>query len=130
MALVKCPLCEINYMQDTDKYCKVCLREMKGIEDPHATEHVEMCIVCGERPARPGNELCSVCLSEHKSLSAESEDPYVDDLVDPAEEALHEVDDLDGLELELDSSDDDESPDDELPDMDEEYTDEEEEQNE
>ena len=30
MKLVKCPRCDLNYIQETEKYCKVCLREMKG----------------------------------------------------------------------------------------------------
>ena len=96
MALVKCPRCELNYMQEGEKYCKVCIREMKGLDDTH--EHVEMCIVCGERPARPGNELCSVCLSEHKSLAAENDDVYIEDIAESADEALHEVDELESLD--------------------------------
>ena len=30
MNLVKCPRCDLNYILDTEKLCKVCLREMKG----------------------------------------------------------------------------------------------------
>jgi len=61
MALVKCPRCELNYMQATDKYCSVCRREMRGEEDHDA---VEICSNCGERPVVPGEELCAVCLKE------------------------------------------------------------------
>ena len=35
MALRKCPRCELNYIQENEKLCKVCLRELKGsqVED-------------------------------------------------------------------------------------------------
>lgn len=62
MALVKCPRCELNYMQEGEKYCKVCTREMRGLDDSH--DHLEMCVVCGERPAKAGSELArNVCES-------------------------------------------------------------------
>ena len=92
---------------------------MKGLDDTH--DHVEMCIVCGERPARPGNELCSVCLSEHKSLANESDDGYIEDITDPAEEALHEVDDINDLDFNLDES---VTPDSDMGELDDEYTEE------
>ena len=43
MKLVKCPRCELNYITENEKYCKVCLREMKG-ESPK--DEVELCSVC------------------------------------------------------------------------------------
>ena len=30
MKLVKCPRCELNYITENEKYCKVCLREMRA----------------------------------------------------------------------------------------------------
>ena len=30
MGLVKCPRCELNYMNDTDTMCSVCRREVRG----------------------------------------------------------------------------------------------------
>ena len=30
MNLIKCPRCDLNYIREDEKYCKVCLREMKG----------------------------------------------------------------------------------------------------
>ncbi len=65
MGLVKCPRCELNYMQDTDKFCTVCRRDMRGEED---AADVELCTACGERPAAPGEDLCVLCLREmHRS---------------------------------------------------------------
>ena len=61
MKLVKCPRCELNYITESEKYCKVCLREMKG-ETPK--EEVELCSVCNEAPALPGRDVCLFCLKE------------------------------------------------------------------
>ena len=51
MKLVKCPRCELNYITENEKYCKVCLREMKG-DAPK--DEIELCSVCNEAPALPG----------------------------------------------------------------------------
>ena len=48
---VQCPRCELNYITTPgDKYCKVCMREMKG---EGGQDDVEMCSVCNENPALP-----------------------------------------------------------------------------
>ena len=62
MALVKCPRCELNYMNDTDKMCSVCRREVRG--ESEQFELVELCSECGENPVVPGQELCAYCLKE------------------------------------------------------------------
>ena len=61
MALIKCPRCELNYIEDGEGYCKICKREMKG-ESHH--EEIEMCTVCNEAPALPGRDVCLFCLKE------------------------------------------------------------------
>ena len=50
MKLVKCPRCDLNYIREDEKYCKVCLREMKG--DSYQ-EEVELCSICNENPTLP-----------------------------------------------------------------------------
>ena len=61
MKLVKCPRCELNYITENEKYCKVCLRELKG--DAPKVE-IELCSVCNEAPALPGRDVCLFCLKE------------------------------------------------------------------
>lgn len=61
MKFVKCPRCELNYITACEKYCKVCLREMKG---DGAQDEIEMCSVCSENPALPGRDICLFCLKE------------------------------------------------------------------
>lgn len=61
MKLIKCPRCELNYIQESEKYCRVCLREMKGEQQ---NEDMELCSVCNAAPALPGKDLCLSCLKE------------------------------------------------------------------
>ena len=71
MTLMKCPRCDLNYITADQKYCKVCLREMKG---EGSTEEVELCSICNEAPALPGKDVCLFCLREmNKSNSDETE---------------------------------------------------------
>ena len=58
MGYIKCPRCELNYMPDTERYCQVCKREMRG-EDEH--EELELCSACGEHPVVPGDTFESSC---------------------------------------------------------------------
>ena len=73
MTLIKCPRCDLNYITPDQKYCKVCLREMKG---ESSSEEVELCSICNEAPALPGKDVCLFCLKEmNQSNSEESETP-------------------------------------------------------
>lgn len=72
MGWIKCPRCEMNYIQEDEKYCKICKREMKG-EKPR--EEVEICTVCNEHPVMPGKDVCAIC---YKEMSAHETDPESD----------------------------------------------------
>ena len=86
--LQKCPRCELNYIRDGEKYCKVCLREMKG-EDKK--DEIEMCTICNENAAIPGKDVCLFCLKEmnrqqgndkeDEEIQVQLDDPNVD--IDP-----------------------------------------------
>ena len=67
MNLIKC--CDRNYIREDEKYCKVCLRELKGENRP---EELELCSICNEEPCLPGKDVCLFCLKEmNKSNSTE-----------------------------------------------------------
>ena len=71
MQLVKCPRCDLNYIREDEKYCRVCLRELKGEKNQ---EEVELCSICNEEPALPGRDVCLFCLKEmNKSNSVPEE---------------------------------------------------------
>lgn len=68
---VQCPRCELNYITTPgDKYCKVCMREMKG---DAGQDEVEMCSVCNENAALPGRDVCLFCLKEMNAAAAVSQ---------------------------------------------------------
>ena len=101
MKLVKCPRCDLNYITESEKYCKVCLREMKG--EP-SKEEVELCSVCNEAPALPGKDVCLFCLNEMNGEhgSDEQENGVV---VDPSSIAeLESVSTIDEIMPEVDDA--------------------------
>jgi len=93
VGLVKCPRCDLNYIREDEKYCKVCLREMKG--EKHADE-VELCSICNEEPALPGKDVCLFCLKEmNKSNSAEETEEETE-TVDT--NTIGDMDDVSGMD--------------------------------
>lgn len=108
MALVKCPRCELNYMQDTDRYCTVCRREMRGEEE---REEVDLCPECGEHPVVPGEEMCAFCIKEMKrqELAMAGDDPVAEPVTG---EEVVELDAASGMD-EIDIEDDEDIPTDE-----------------
>lgn len=82
MKLVKCPRCELNYITEEERYCKVCLREMKG-DAPR--EEIELCSVCNEAPALPGRDVCVFCLKEMNASGGHADDAQENEsAVDPS----------------------------------------------
>jgi hypothetical protein len=57
----KCPRCELNYIADNEKLCKVCIREIKGGQKQ---DEIEPCSICNAAPALPGKDVCLGCYKE------------------------------------------------------------------
>lgn len=94
MNLVKCPRCDLNYILDTEKLCKVCLREMKG---SHVEDEMEMCSVCNAAPALPGHDVCLSCLKE---MSNSTNDQDIEETVASVDEntiSLNSVSNMDEI---------------------------------
>ena len=72
MNLVKCPRCDLNYIREDEKYCKVCLRELKG---EGSQDEVELCSICNEEPALPGKDICLFCQKEMNKSNSTPDDP-------------------------------------------------------
>ena len=99
MGFIKCPRCELNYIQEEEQYCSVCKREMKGEvhEDPF-----ELCSICNENPVMPGKDVCLMCYKEmnqqqglHDASVEEPETPDVNlDMEDVSEMQEIELDAL------------------------------------
>ncbi len=93
MNLVKCPRCDLNYIPENDKLCKVCLREMKGEQ---VQDEMELCSVCNAAPALPGKD---VCLSCHKEMLSGGGDDSADEAegVDESAMGLNSVSTMDEI---------------------------------
>ena len=94
MGFIKCPRCELNYIQEEEQYCSVCKREMKGEvhEDPF-----ELCSICNENPVVPGQELCAYCLKEFNHHSTLSTDDTIEHA--PASIEIDSVSTMEEIEL-------------------------------
>ena len=104
MALIKCPRCELNYMNDTDTMCSVCRREVRG--ESEQFEMVELCSECGENPVVPGHELCAQCLKEQARLDDIDGDEEIQH--EPASIEIDSVSTMDEIELDIGGGLDDE----------------------
>ena len=95
MAMVKCPRCELNYMNDGDKVCNVCRREMSG--EPEKEDIADICPECGENPVVKGYDVCLLCLQERRlqdglELHANQLADAEDDLSGMQVSAIDEID--------------------------------------
>lgn len=103
MNLVKCPRCDLNYILDTEKYCKVCLREMKG---SHVEDELEMCSVCNEAPALPGHDVCLSCLKEMNGNTNDEDVEENSAVVDESTLGLNSVSNMDEIIPQINDDDD------------------------
>lgn len=105
MGFIKCPRCELNYIRDTEHFCSVCLREMKGDEQE---ETIEMCSICGENPVMPGKDVCQTCYKEmNHQQGIEADDTTADKDEVQASIELDDVTDMEEIEIDtLDDGDD------------------------
>ena len=109
MGLIKCPRCELNYMLDTEKFCSVCRREVRGESEQY--DMVELCSECGENPVVPGQDLCAYCLKELAQRASENQDEE-NVVTDASEIGIDSVSTMDEIELDIDESIDGETFDD------------------
>ena len=94
MKLVKCPRCDLNYIREEEKYCKVCLREMKG--EP-TNDDMELGSVCNAAPALPGKDVCLSCLKEMQSGGGREEVEDAPVSVDESTIGLNSVSTMDEI---------------------------------
>lgn len=95
MGFKKCPICELNYIPEDEKFCDVCKRAQHGSDN----DDIVMCIECGDSPAVRGTELCVACLREARRQEK----------LQKATESLIETDldvgELDDMEVPISDSD-------------------------
>ena len=134
---IRCPRCELNFIQRKEKFCSVCKAEMNA-ENSYDDLDMETCPICKTNFIRPDEIMCSQCAKE-RSLNGENgvnlEDDWETYLDGENEEdsgieeetgEMVNVTDLDPDDLGDLDSDDDLSEIDEEFDLDDEFDDDEE----
>ena len=99
MTLVKCPRCELNYMNEGDKMCSVCRKDLHG--DAEKYDVIELCSECSENPVVSGQELCVYCLKEFMRRNANQPDDAADEPSSIKIDAIESVSTMDEIELDL-----------------------------
>ena len=93
MNLLKCPRCELNYIREDEKYCKVCYRDIKGEQ---TADEIELCSICNESPALPGKDMCLMCLKE-MSVGGRNVETDIDDPVEDSALSIDPVSTMDEI---------------------------------
>lgn len=113
---IRCPRCELNYIEKKDKLCSVCKAELSANKDAFVNDlDLELCPICKTNYIQPDEIMCATCLKEHQSedgeITGDDWDEYVnrdeDEIVYDDEETgeMASVTDLDDdtLDDDLDS---------------------------
>ena len=57
---IRCPRCELNYIQKKDKYCSVCKAEMEAKRDYVDDIDLELCPICKTNYIQPDEIVCKL----------------------------------------------------------------------
>lgn len=121
---IRCPRCELNFIQKKDKLCSVCQAELNA-DSSYDELDMETCPICKTNFIRPDEIMCAQCAKERQingeNIGLDDDwENYVesneDEIVSEDEETgdMARVTDLDDDDL-----DDLETDDDDLPEIDE-----------
>ena len=78
---IRCPRCELNYIQKKDKYCSVCKAEMEAKKDNDDDLDMELCPICKTNYIQPDEIMCASCLKEHRGEDGDDTADWEDYLV-------------------------------------------------
>ena len=99
---VKCPRCDLNYMDSRLEMCDICKAELNlepgnFIDDEDDIK--ELCPICKNNYVEDGEEMCAACAEELEAKNAresEEDEGWKDFIDEPIEE-----DDADDDEMEI-----------------------------
>ncbi len=93
---IRCPRCEINFIQKKDKYCSVCKAEMEAKKDYVDDLDLELCPICKTNYIQPDEIMCASCLKEHPNEDGELSSDWDDYMVRDDEEDIVTAEDETG----------------------------------
>ena len=126
MPYIKCPRCHLNYILDTESYCKVCLVEMRKSHETiisedfgEDSENMRLCPECKENYLDEGEELCYACRMELLKAEAKEKMTSLDQDMDFDEEFVVPTGKPEGEEVLMDNMEVLDYADGKIPDEDE-----------
>ena len=86
---IRCPRCELNYIEKKDKLCSVCKSELAVNKDPYANDlDLELCPICKTNYIQPDEIMCATCLKEHESEDGEVDTNEWEEYINRDEEEI------------------------------------------
>lgn len=91
-SLIRCPRCELNYIQKKDKFCAICKQEMKPIAANHLSvvDELEVCPICRTNLIHADQIMCVTCSREKRYEDSEDAEFIRDDWDDYANQTEDE----------------------------------------
>lgn len=114
---VRCPRCELNYIDKKEKLCKVCKMELENSKK-HEEEVLEgICPICKVNILEEDEEMCATCAKEREIQQLKGE--MIEDDPDENWRSYVDNDDMESQDEEIDDMstihDEDELLDDDMP---------------
>ena len=121
VSYIRCPRCELNFIQKKDKYCAVCKAEMSANKEDLIDDlDLDLCPICKTNYIQSDEVMCPSCLKERgnnedginpnsrewDSYIEQDEDDFIMANEETGELAIVDLDDVD-LDEDLDLVDED-----------------------
>lgn len=88
---VRCPRCELNYIEKKEKLCSVCKAELSANKDDFISDlDLELCPICKTNYIQPDEIMCATCLKDHQSEDGELSTDWEEYLNRDEEEIIFE----------------------------------------
>lgn len=114
---IRCPRCELNYIEKKEKLCSVCKAELSAHKDEFVGDlDLELCPICKTNYIQPDEIMCASCLRDHQAddedvntdwddyLSRDEEEIVYDDEETGDMASVTDIDSVDsGLDDDLDT---------------------------
>lgn len=88
---VRCPRCELNYIEKKDKLCSVCKAELSANKDQFVNDlDLELCPICKTNYIQPDEIMCATCLKDHQTEDGEISSDWEEYLNRDEEEIIYD----------------------------------------
>lgn len=88
---IRCPRCELNYIEKKEKLCSVCKAELSAKKDEFIGDlDLELCPICKTNYIQPDEIMCATCLKEHGNADDEDGNDWEDYLNRDEDEVIYD----------------------------------------